>query len=109
MKNIKYLLITAATLLALGCAPLPIGYYTFLRIAITIIAIVFIVLNQQQQLHWANILMAVIAILFNPIFPIYMDKIAWIVIDALTAIAMIVCYFYIKKKNIDVNGEGIGK
>ncbi len=79
--------ILSAILLAVGCFRLPIGYYTFLRITVFIAAIVLLVKMINDEIYWQAIIMALVAILFNPIIPVYLhSKAAWIVIDALTAI-----------------------
>ena len=38
---------------------------------------------------------SVIWILFNPIFPIYLDKDTWVVLDLICGIAMIACAIYV--------------
>lgn len=68
-----------AALLFLALAKLPIGYYTFLRITITIGALLLI------HHHWNDsgmnvwvVLFALVAILFNPVVPIYLgDRSLW--------------------------------
>lgn len=78
----KALLLICAGLLFLGIADWPIGYYTFLRIAVTIGAVVVIVAERDKGLNFWNIAFGLTAILFNPIFPVYLhDKEMWMVID----------------------------
>lgn len=86
MATIKTSRLIAAGLLLLAIAPLPYGYYQFLRIAITIIAGInaFHVYHQKGQ--WPFLIFLGIAILFNPLFPIYLDKDSWTPIDLITAI-----------------------
>ena len=87
IKPITTISILTAILLVVGCFRLPIGYYTFLRIVVFVAAgfLLFKLItdgNNQQA-----IIMGLVAILFNPIIPIYLhSKTAWIVIDALTAV-----------------------
>ncbi|RZJ68339.1 MAG: hypothetical protein EOO50_02655 [Flavobacterium sp.] len=78
---------------ALACAllPLPIGYYTFLRILVTIgaVSIVFQDVNEKKR-FWA-ILFLIVAVLFNPVVPIYLyQKSKWTWIDIGVAIAFAV-------------------
>jgi len=83
----KYLTLITSLFLVLGCFPLPIGYYTFLRIVVFVVCIVVIVKERERGLDATNIIAGMIAIVFNPIIPIYLhDKTWWIVIDLLTAI-----------------------
>ena len=73
----------AALLLFLAVAQLPIGYYTFLRIAVTIVAVMLLV-DRWRYSRWSVwvILFGGIAILFNPFLPIYLySKSIWIPID----------------------------
>jgi hypothetical protein len=88
MKTIS--LICAAFLL-LAVFKLPIGYYTFLRIAVTIGAIIVIVNESKNGIGFWIIAFGITAILFNPLIPIHLhDKSIWIPIDILVAILFIV-------------------
>jgi len=81
-----FFLICAAFLL-LALFELPIGYYTFLRILVTIGAIVLVVNEFENGFNFWVISFGLIAILFNPIIPIYLhDKAVWMPIDVLVAI-----------------------
>lgn len=87
IKPITIISIITAILLIVGCFHLPIGYYTFLRIVVFVAAIILLANSIKEERSWQAIIMGLIAILFNPIIPIYLhSKTAWMVIDALTAI-----------------------
>ncbi len=96
----KYLTIIIAILLAVGCVHLPIGYYTFLRLAVFAASIVVIVADRERGVNITNILFAATAILFNPIFPVYLhSKLAWITIDAVAALLFAYqTYYYYKQE-----------
>ena len=83
-----YPAIIASVLLLLCFLPLPYGYFTFLRWAITATAIYyayFLYTALEKRDFWIWGLIAV-AILFNPIASIYLgDKSIWNVIDVITA------------------------
>lgn len=97
-KNIKWILLIAAVLLAIGCFKLPIGYYTFLRIVVCITAILAIIANKDSGFDWCNIIFALIAIFFNPIIPIHLhSKLAWTIIDAICAVWMGYGFYHLKK------------
>ncbi|MGL2965878.1 DUF6804 family protein [Flavobacterium sp. XGLA_31] len=84
MKGIV-LLVGIALLLAL--APLPIGYYTFLRLAVTVTAIFILVREFKKGISLWLILFIITAVLFNPIIPIYLyQKTLWMPIDIVAAI-----------------------
>jgi len=74
----------------------PYGYYQLLRwlIAGTAVFLIFIA-SELEKRAWIWT-MAVIAILFNPIIPIYLSKETWVVIDFIAAIIFFVSIFKIK-------------
>jgi hypothetical protein len=82
--------IAAVILLFVALIHLPIGYYTFLRIAITCIA----VYNAYEVRHDANklwmIFFIVAAIVFNPIIPIYLrHKSEWMPVDIIFGVVFL--------------------
>ncbi len=80
-----------AALLFLALAQLPIGYYTFLRISVTIGALLLL------HHHWTRsginvwvILFGATAILFNPIAPIYLgDRSLWVPFNVASGVLFI--------------------
>ena len=94
MKEIQ-LLVASALLLAL--APLPIGYYTFLRIAVTLIATIIMASEFKTGINIWFVLFGIIAIIFNPIITIYLyQKSLWMPTDIAAAI-LIFSYSFKKK------------
>ena len=96
-KNIqKPLLIISSVMLLVAVLPLPYGFYTLLRIVVTASAVFaayyFFKEGGDSQ---SGIILALIALLFNPLIPIHLDKVIWIPIDIGTAI-----YMYILSKKI---------
>lgn len=82
----RALLLICSGLLVLALADLPIGYYTFLRIVVTIGALSVIVNEYDGELSPWIITFGLIAILFNPLIPIYLhDKEVWAAIDLIVA------------------------
>ena len=83
----KGILLIVAIALLLALAPLPIGYYTFLRILVTISSIIIIAKELKIGLTIWFILFGITAIIFNPIIPIYLyQKSLWMPIDIVVAI-----------------------
>lgn len=83
----KAIALAAAALLFLALAQLPIGYYTFLRIAITIAAVLMIFDSYKERVNIWSIAFGIIAIVFNPIIPVYLyQKDKWMPIDIGAAI-----------------------
>jgi len=87
----KKLLYIPAAILFIGVFPLPIGYYTLLRLVVTAAAayIAYDTFQTDKQSGWIWVF-GFIAILFNPLIPIYLDKELWMVIDFAVAILFIV-------------------
>ena len=75
--------------------PFPVEYYTFHRIAMCIISI-YIVIQSVGSNSPLWLLFIGSAVLYNPIWPIYLyDKGTWLVINLVTAIAI---YFALRSK-----------
>ena len=83
----KYLLSLCIALLLFCIGDLPIGYYTFVRIIITIGAVCIIVNEPVKDLNFWRVAFGLIAIVFNPIFPVYLhNKAIWMPIDIIAAV-----------------------
>ena len=93
----RLLLLICTGLLLLALADLPIGYYTLLRIVVSIGAVAVVVTEFDNGINFWVIAFGLVAILFNPLIPVYLgNKGAWIPIDIITAIL-----FGIKSFNIN--------
>ncbi len=94
----KAFLLICSVLLFFGLFNLPIGYYTFLRIIVTIGAVSIIVTEFKNDFSFWIIAFGIIGILFNPIIPIYLnDKTVWTLIDLLAGILFGIKAFNLKK------------
>lgn len=94
--------ILSSVLLFLAILDWPYGYYTLLRIIITAVSAYYAYYLYENKLNetlkfwfWGLIF---IAILFNPIFPIYLDRETWGLIDIITALFFV--GMILKVKNI---------
>jgi hypothetical protein len=95
----KMLFLFCACLLLISIADLPIGYYTLLRIIVTIGSVAVVVTEFENGLNFWVITFGVIAIIFNPLMPIYLNnKSAWIPIDIICGIFFLIKSFTIKQK-----------
>ncbi len=85
--------------------PLPLLYYTFLRVIVFIAAgVVVYYYGRQKEYRWV-VVFGVILILFNPIVPVHFYlKSIWIPIDIITGILFLLLIF-IKKKQKEVSEE----
>ena len=86
---IKYFIILSILILFGAIAEWPYGYYTLLR-WITCIASILIAFQAfEKNIDWAKVVFIIIAILFNPLAPIYLSRSTWIPLDVITAILFI--------------------
>ncbi|GAA4163947.1 hypothetical protein GCM10022217_33730 [Chryseobacterium ginsenosidimutans] len=93
----------------IGIFRLPIEYYTFLRILVSIGALLVLYNTLSFKQHYFSIIFLVILILFNPVFPIYLyRKSVWIPIDTITGILFLLINFIEKleqKKEEEITEE----
>ena len=70
----------------------PYSYYQFLRVAVFVVGCYFAyrAYDQKQEVNSWVIFYAMTAILFNPIFPIYMTKGSWAFFNIVTGIFYLV-------------------
>jgi hypothetical protein len=95
----KTLLLICTGLLFIALADLPIGYYIFLRIVVTIGAVSVIVTEFENGINFWIIVFGIIAIVFNPLIPVYLNnKDIWMPIDILAAILFLIKSFTNKIK-----------
>jgi len=97
--NIRWLCIASGILLLLGIPyGWPYSYYIFLRWFICIASIITAVgFGKSKLTGWASVFGA-IAFLFNPLFPVSLNKNAWVGIDLISAILFFLSAYSIKKK-----------
>jgi len=90
----KSLLLICSGLLLIGLMNLPIGFYTLLRIVVTIGSIAFVVTEFENGFNFWVIAFGLTAIIFNPIIPIYLNhKNIWMPIDIICSILFLVKAF----------------
>nr|WP_272860974.1 DUF6804 family protein [Aureisphaera galaxeae] len=81
----------------MGILHLPIEYYTFLRIVV-FIGSLWVILSRVKTWYWVA-LFSVVAIVFNPIYPVYLyQKSKWIPIDIVVGILFLLQVFAPKKR-----------
>ena len=89
----------AALLLAIP--PLPYLFYIALRLLVSGSAVYLIVRHQrrwQNQMNGWKLLFAAIAIVYNPVIPVYLPKIIWIVVNLVTAVLF---YIHLQTDPVD--------
>ena len=96
-----WLFLIPIVLLFIGLANMPIGYYTIVRITVCVISALscYWSYKSDEKIGIATVLFGLLAILFNPIVPIYLqDKGVWTVIDIVAAILLAIRYITLKSK-----------
>lgn len=95
--NIKIISFICACSLFAAVLNLPIEYYSVLRIVVCI-GSVLVIISLFKKNTWA-VVFAVIAVLFNPIIPVYLYlKSYWIPIDIISGILFLLILFFAKPK-----------
>lgn len=94
----KYFLIIPILMLFGSLGQWPYGYFTLQRWIVTISSIIVLLKAFDQNIDWAKIAFILIAILFNPIVPIYLTREIWIPIDIISGVLFLFGYFKIIKK-----------
>ena len=87
----------AAIMLLVAIAPLPYGYYQFLRWVICGIAIYIAVIGYRWKKTWATWVFGAIAVLFNPIIPIHLSREVWLPIDCVGSLLFGFSPLFLKK------------
>ena len=83
MKLVWYI---PAGMLAVAVLPLPYGYYMFLRLAVTAAAAYIAYVNFDKDITVWGIVFVGVALLFNPLYTVHLDKALWAVIDLVVAV-----------------------
>ena len=98
-KNILALIASGFLFFALSSG-LPYGYFTLMRFVVCSISIylAYKAYEEDKESLWVWAL-GFVAVLFNPIFPIYLKRVQWEVIDLWTGVFFMVSVFFLKTKN----------
>ncbi|NJL06855.1 MAG: hypothetical protein HC900_00265 [Methylacidiphilales bacterium] len=95
-----------AALLFIAVAPLPYGYYTFLRIVVFLAAAFAAYSGFISGKIGQALACATVAILFNPIIQVHFGKDIWVWIDAISG-AMFAALAYVHYNRIRIKSHNI--
>lgn len=84
-EPIKTVATIVGFLLLLALLPLPYGYYTFLRLTVFVSGLFLAYQLYEKKSHGLSLVLAGLALLFNPIIPVYLTREAWLPIDIVSA------------------------
>lgn len=95
MRSLQFF---CAILLFIACFNLPIGFYTLLRIVVTLGALSVLFKEFQKDVNLLGIAFIGVAVFFNPIIPIHLhEKSQWIPVDLITGCLFL--YYGFKNTN----------
>jgi len=98
VNNLRVLSTCSAFLMLLALLKLPIGFYTFLRIVITITSVLIIMGIYKNNVNFWIVCFGLIAIMFNPIIPVYLyDRSKWVPINITAALLFTAFSFKLTK------------
>ena len=103
MKNSIFVSFTGgclAFLMFLAIFDLPYNYYEFLRPAVFIgsILLIFLITQQNIKLSLLIMLISIIALIFNPIIPIYSNRSFWLPMNVVSGSIFSYVSLYFGKK-----------
>ena len=88
-----------AALLLLCLAPMPYGYYQFIRLASMIAFAVMAYQYFEKKKEGLVIVFAALAILFQPLYEIALGRTMWNVVDVVVAMGLVILWY--KEQQID--------
>lgn len=96
------LFLIPAALLLLALAEMPSGYYVLMRIVVCLASaiVAYGSYKRDNSVNGSVLLFGLMAILFNPIIPVYLnDRDVWAPIDIIGAIVFVIKGFVFKSTN----------
>jgi hypothetical protein len=88
----KYIKLILSALFLLCLAPMPYGFYSLIRFVAMIAFAIYAYVYYEKKNNKLAIIFVSLAILFQPLLPIYLGRILWNIIDVGVAIFLIVLY-----------------
>lgn len=89
-----------AALLLLALLEMPYGYYTFLRLVICLSAAIIAYWSWRHVPVWGAVF-ATVALLFNPLIPVHLDRETWAPIDMGAAVLYLVHWSFVGRRVSD--------
>lgn len=89
----KYIKLILSALFLLCLAPMPYGFYSLIRFVAMIAFAIYAYAYYEKKNNKLAIVFLSLAILFQPLLPIYLGRMLWNIIDVVVAIFLVVLYF----------------
>lgn len=105
----KILRIITSLFLIFAIKKQPYSYYILLRIIVFVTAGYSMYMSSKYKMkNWIWIF-SIIAFIFNPIFPIYMNRETWILIDISASVVFFISLNFLPHKNYEKSNTEISK
>lgn len=89
----KYVKLVLSTLFLLCLAPMPYGFYSLIRFVAMIAFAVFAYSYYEKKDNKLAIVFLSLAVLFQPLLPIYLGRVLWNIVDVIVAVFLIILFF----------------
>jgi hypothetical protein len=99
--NIRWLCIISGVMAFIAIFSWPYGYYQLLRVVLCITSVIVAYGFYKAQLGGWPMAFGAIAILFNPVFPIYLVRSSWTGIDLVVGLLFFIASGSINKSKRD--------
>jgi hypothetical protein len=111
MKSIpRVLWLVPPLVLVIATARLPYGYYTFTRIVTCGIAALIAAAGffERAAVQVWSVLLILVAVLFNPVVPIHLNRSTWFYLDLLTAAIFMAHLFFVRERAVEAEAASTG-
>jgi uncharacterized protein DUF6804 len=101
MKSIpRVVWLVPPIVLVIATARLPYGYYTFARIVTCGIATLIAVAGffERPAVQAWSVLLILVAVLFNPVVPIHLNRSTWFYLDLITTAVFVAHLFLVRER-----------
>ena len=89
----------ASAMLIVGAASLPYGYYTLLRLVATIVFVWAAFVSYKRKKRFLPWVFGLLALIFNPIYPIFLRKELWRFIDIGAGLFLLLAKRHVQNEN----------
>lgn len=93
VNNMKYIKLILSTIFLLCLAPMPYGFYSLIRFVAMIAFAVFAYSYYEKKDNKLAIVFLSLAVLFQPLLPIYLGRVLWNIVDVIVAVFLIILFF----------------
>lgn len=93
----KYIYLALAAMMLICLLHMPYGFYTLIRFVAMIVFILIAVKYFSEEKPSVGIVAGALALLFQPLIKITLDRLTWNIVDVAAAIGLVALYIYEEK------------